>query len=165
MTFAWLRRWWGARYPFYWCGIVLGIGVLWWPWSTQRDLGDWAVRLRAEGVPTQAIVYDRVIRKGDSKTPDSRTMYLRYDFAGGSRTGEVGCWTVCDPPGTAVRIWVNSADPTDFVAEFGTLSGNRGRVQAGFGFAGAMVAFLCAATALERRHRLRGRVRGRRKRK
>jgi hypothetical protein len=126
VTFAWLRRWWGARYPFYWCGIVLGIGVLWWPWSTQRDLGDWAVRLRAEGVPTQAIVYDRVIRKGDSKTPDSRTMYLRYDFAGGSRTGEVA-------------------------------------VQAGFGFAGAMVAFLCAATALERRYRLRGRVHSRRK--
>lgn len=163
MNAGWLRRCWDARYPFYCLGVVVGLAFVWWPYSTQRDLDDWAVQLRKGGVPAEAVVYDRVIKRGGNKSPASETMHLRYDFAGHTRTGEVGCWVVCEPPGTPVRIWINPADPADFVAEFGTLSGNRGRVQAGFGAAGAVLAFLVGMATIGRLSRGRAYRRNRRR--
>lgn len=136
MIKGWLKRCRDARYPFYCLGILAGLALIWWPYSTQRNLDEWAVQLRQQGTPAEAVIYDQVTKSGGNRSPNSETMHVRYDFADQTRVGEVGCWDVCWPAGTPVRIWVNPADPGDFVAEFGTLSGNRGRIQGGFGAAG-----------------------------
>lgn len=140
---------------------MAGLALLWWPYATQRNLDEWAVRLRQEGVPADAVVYDLVLKQGGNRSGPSETMHLSYDFAGRTRTAEVGCWDACEPPGTRVRIWVNPTDPADFVAEFGTLSGHRGRAQGVFGAAGFVLAVLSGVAAIGRLSRSRERHGGR----
>lgn len=129
-----LRSWWRVRYPVYVLGIVAGLAMMWLPYKTFLDNNAWENRLRAEGVPVQAAI-DELVRK----PRNSNTMHLLYEWAGVQRRAEVGCWEVCHPAGTPVRIWVNPDDPGDFVTEFGTLSGNRGRVQGVIGMTGLVL--------------------------
>ncbi|WBB65207.1 DUF3592 domain-containing protein [Micromonospora sp. WMMD812] len=146
-----LRAWWRVRYPVYAVGILVGLVMMWLPVKTGNDNDAWEDRLRADGVPVQAVI-DELIHKGRK----SDTMHLRYEFGGAERRAEVGCWEVCLPAGTPVRIWVDPEDPGDFVTDFGTLSGHRGRVQGVIGAAGLILAgsmVLVGFTRLDRRRR------------
>ncbi|MEV4120943.1 DUF3592 domain-containing protein [Micromonospora sp. NPDC049645] len=115
-------------------GLAVGLVMMWLPYKTFQDNDAWEGRLRVDGVPAQAVIEELV-----HKRRNSNTMHLRYEFAGAQRQAEVGCWEVCLPAGTAVRIWVNPDDPEDFVTEFGTLSGHRGRLQGVVGAAGLVL--------------------------
>lgn len=117
--------------------MLIGAGMVWLPLHTQLALDDWKVRLRAEGEPVQAVVYDRVTK--GHRNRKRTTMYLRYEFDGGTHRQEVGCWEACLPVGSTVPIWVNRRDPSDFVTDVGVLSGHRGRAQGLIGAAGAVV--------------------------
>ncbi|WFE51886.1 DUF3592 domain-containing protein [Micromonospora sp. WMMD1155] len=130
-----VRIWWRWRYPAYLLGIVAGMVMMWLPLKTFDDQEAWETRLRADGVPIQAVIHETVY-----KARNSRTMHLRYQFAGVPHRAEVGCWEVCLPADTSVRIWVDPDDPEDFVTEFGTLSGHRGRLQGVIGAAGLILA-------------------------
>ncbi|WP_198041571.1 DUF3592 domain-containing protein [Micromonospora chokoriensis] len=130
-------------YPVYLLGFLVGVAMLWLPFKTFHDNDAWADRLKVDGVPAQAVISELV-----HKRRNSNTMHLRYEFAGAQRQAEVGCWEVCLPAGTAVRIWVNPDDPDDFVAEFGTLSGHRGRIQGVIGAAGFVLSGLMVAATL-----------------
>jgi hypothetical protein len=146
-----LRSWWRVRYPVYMLGIVAGLVMMWLPYKTFHDNDAWEDRLRAEGVPVQGVI-DELVHKGRN----SNTMHLRYELAGAELWAEVGCWEACHPADTPVRIWVNPDDPGDFVTEFGTLSGHRGRVQGGIGMAGLVLSgsmVLTAFTRLDQRRR------------
>lgn len=122
------------RYPVYILGLAVGMVMMWLPIKTSQDNDAWESRLRVDGVPAQAVIDEFV-----HKRRNSNTMHLRYELAGAQRQAEVGCWEVCLPAGSAVRIWVNPNDPDDFVTEFGTLSGNRDRLQGVVGAAGLML--------------------------
>jgi len=130
-----LRSCWRARYPVYVLGLAVGMVMIWLPFKTFQDNDAWESRLRVDGVPAQAVVDELV-----HKRRNSNTMHLRYEFAGAQRQAEVGCWEVCLPAGSAVRIWINPDDPDDFVTDFGVLSGNRGRLQGVIGMAGLILA-------------------------
>jgi hypothetical protein len=129
-----LRSWWRVRYPVYLLGLVVGMVMMWLPFKTSQDNDAWESRLRIDGVPAQAVIDELV-----HKQRNSNTMHLRYEVAGAERRAEVGCWEVCLPAGTEVQVWVNPDDPADFVTEFGTLSGNRGRFQGVIGMAGLIL--------------------------
>lgn len=116
--------------------VLAGGALLWLPFHTQSELDDWATELRATGVPTRAVVYDRVTKSGGNRTSPSTTMYFRYELAGRTYEQEVGCVEVCRSTGEEVSIWVNPVDSGDFVTDFDQLSGHRGRVQGGLGVAG-----------------------------
>ncbi|MET7951725.1 DUF3592 domain-containing protein [Micromonospora sp. NPDC005324] len=148
-----LRNWWRARYPVYILGLAVGMVMMWLPFMTFQDNDAWASRLRVHGLSAQAVV-DELVHKRRN------TMHLRYEFAGAQRQAEVGCWEVCLPAGSAVRIWVNPNDPEDFVTEFGILSGHRGRLQgvvgaAGLVLSGAMALAVIARGTQRRRDRRR----------
>lgn len=147
---------WRMRYPAYLLGIVVGMVMMWLPVKTFNDTDAWEDRLRADGVPIQAVIYETV-----HKGRNSNTMHMRYQVAGAARQAEVGCWEVCLPADTAVRIWVNPDDPDDFVTEFGTLSGNRGRLQGVVGAAGLILSGTMLAAVVGR---FLGRRRDRRRR-
>jgi hypothetical protein len=119
--------------------VVLGGTLLWLPLHTHLELEDWGAELKTTGVPAQAVVYDRVTEKGGNRESSSTTMYLRYAVGGRAHRAEVGCVQVCLPPGDQVQIWVNPADPGDFVTDFDMLSGHRGRLQGGLGVVGIVV--------------------------
>lgn len=145
------RTWWRVRYPFYLLGIMVGLVMIWLPFKTGNDNDAWEDRLRADGVPVQAVI-DEFVHKGRN----SDTMHLRYELAGAERRAEVGCWEACLPAGTQVRIWVNPEDAGDFVTEFGTLSGHRGRVQGVIGAAGLVLSgsmVLATVSRLDRQRR------------
>ncbi|MEV1158084.1 DUF3592 domain-containing protein [Micromonospora chokoriensis] len=129
-----VRIWWRMRYPAYVLGIVAGVGMMWLPVKTFDDNEAWGARLRDDGLPVQAVVYATV-----HKGRNSNTMHVRYQVGAAQRQAEVGCWEVCLPADAAVRIWVNPDDPDDFVTEFGTLSGHRGRLQGVVGAAGLVL--------------------------
>ncbi|MDG4783726.1 DUF3592 domain-containing protein [Micromonospora sp. WMMD961] len=150
------RTWWRMRYPAYVLGIVAGLVMMWLPSKTFDDNEAWGTRLRADGVPVQAVIHETVY-----KARNSRTMHLRYQVAGVPHRAEVGCWEVCLPAGTEVRIWVNPDDPEDFVTEFGMLSGHRGRLQGVVGAAGLILSGTMLAAVVGR---LLGRRRDRRQR-
>ncbi len=154
-----LRSWWRIRYPVYGLCMVLGLVMMWLPVKTFRDNDAWEDRLRAEGVPVQGVIDELV-----HKRRNSNTMHLRYELAGAERRAEVGCWEACYPAGTSVRIWVNPNDPGDFVTEFGTLSGHRGRVQGVIGAAGLVLFGSMVIAVLTRLDRRRRRQRDRRQR-
>ncbi|MEV5206928.1 DUF3592 domain-containing protein [Micromonospora sp. NPDC053740] len=143
-----LRSWWRARYPLYTLGLVVGLVMMWLPFKTFEDNDAWASRLRVDGVPEQAVV-DELVHKRRN------TMHLRYEFAGAQRQAEVGCWEVCLPAGSAVRIWVNPNDPEDFVTDFGILSGHRGRLQGVVGAAGLVLSGWMALAVLGRGYETR----------
>ncbi|MGR6320325.1 DUF3592 domain-containing protein [Micromonospora soli] len=131
--------------------ILVGLGMMWLPYKTWNDNDAWEDRLRAEGVPVQGVVDELV-----HKRRNSDTMHLRYEWARVERRAEVGCWEACLPAGTPVRIWVSPDDPGDFVTEFGTLSGHRGRVQGVIGAAGLVLfgsMVLAGFTRLDQRRR------------
>ncbi|MET8089190.1 DUF3592 domain-containing protein [Micromonospora sp. NPDC005220] len=151
-----LRSWWRVRYPVYLLGLVVGMVMMWLPFKTSQDSDAWESRLRVDGVQVQAVVNEFV-----HKRRNSNTMHLRYEFAGAQRQAEVGCWEVCLPAGSAVRIWVNPDDPEDFVTDFGVLSGHRGRLQ---GVVGAACLVLSGSMALAVIARLHQRRRERRQR-
>ncbi|WP_233578785.1 DUF3592 domain-containing protein [Micromonospora sp. BL4] len=115
--------------------MVIGGALFWLPMRTQSALEDWETELRATGVPARGIIYDRVAKRGGTST----TMHLRYDVAGRTYEQEIGCVEVCLPVGDEVSIWVNRADPSDFVTDFDELSGHRGRIQGVVGAAGFVV--------------------------
>ncbi|WP_233563570.1 hypothetical protein [Micromonospora musae] len=129
------------------CVLLLVVGglLLWLPIHTQNKLDEWAVELRAGGEPAQAIIYDRTT-KGRGKT----TMYFRYDLGGRTYEQEVPCVEVCRSYGDEVRIWVNRADPSDFVTDFEQLSGHRGRLQGVLGAAGFAILLLGVLLTLSR---------------
>ncbi|MFI6266113.1 DUF3592 domain-containing protein [Micromonospora sp. NPDC051006] len=112
--------------------VVVGGALLWLPAHTQYALDDWKAELRANGAPARASIYDRVTKRGGTST----TMYFRYELAGRTYEQEVACFEVCRSIGDEVPIWVNRADPTDFVTDFDQLSGHRGRMQGLLGAAG-----------------------------
>ncbi|MFI7426765.1 DUF3592 domain-containing protein [Micromonospora sp. NPDC049836] len=116
--------------------VVAGGALLWLPFHTQYALDDWKTELRATGVPARAVVQDQVTKSGGNRTSPSTTMYFRYELAGRTHEQEVGCVEVCRSVGEEVSIWVNPADPSDFVTDFDQLSGHRGRIQGGLGAAG-----------------------------
>ncbi|SCE86083.1 hypothetical protein GA0070607_2474 [Micromonospora coriariae] len=126
--------------------VVTGAALLWLPLHTQHALDDWKTELRAEGVPARAVVYDRVSKRGGSST----TMYLRYETAGRTYEQEMGCFEVCLPTGDVVPIWVNPADPSDFVTDFDELNGHRGRIQGVIGAAGFVILVVAVPLALSR---------------
>ncbi|MGW0432369.1 DUF3592 domain-containing protein [Micromonospora sp. NPDC003197] len=119
--------------------VVAGGALLWLPFHTQSALDDWEVELRATGVPTRAVVQNRVTESGGNRSSSSTTMYFRYESAGRTYTQEVACFEECRLIGDEVQIWVNPADPSDFVTDFDQLSGHRGRVQGVLGVAGFMI--------------------------
>jgi hypothetical protein len=116
--------------------VVAGGALLWLPIHTQLMLGDWQAELKATGVPARAFVYDRIRKEGGNRESPSTTMYLRYPVGGRTHEAEVGCVQVCLAAGDQVSIWVNPADPSDFVTDFDQLSGHRGRLQGGLGVLG-----------------------------
>jgi hypothetical protein len=138
--------------------VVLGGTLLWLPLHTHLELDDWGAELKVTGVRAEAVVYDRVTEEGGNRESSSTTMYLRYAVGGRAHRAEVGCVQVCLSPGDQVSIWVNPADPGDFVTDFGKLSGHRGRLQGGLGVVGIVV--LIWAFAL-----IESGTRGRRKRR
>ncbi|MGV9763562.1 DUF3592 domain-containing protein [Micromonospora tulbaghiae] len=115
---------------------VAGGALLWLPFHTQRALDDWGVTLRERGTPARAVVVDQVTESGGNRSSSSSTMYFRYVVDGRTHSQEVPCFEVCRAAGTEVPIWVNPADPGDFVTDFGQLSGHRGRVQGVLGAVG-----------------------------
>ncbi|MEU7757416.1 MULTISPECIES: DUF3592 domain-containing protein [Micromonospora] len=115
---------------------VAGAALLWLPFHTQSALDDWAVTLRERGTPARATVVDQVTESGGNKGSSSSTMYFSYVVDGRTHAQEVACFEVCRAAGTEVPIWVNPADPGDFVTDFGQLSGHRGRVQGVLGAVG-----------------------------
>ncbi|WP_433494800.1 DUF3592 domain-containing protein [Micromonospora sp. CA-248089] len=115
---------------------VAGGVLLWLPFHTQSALDDWGVTLRERGTPAQALVVDQVTKSGGNRSSSSRTMYFRYVVDGRTHSQEVPCFEVCRATGTEVPIWVNPADPGDFVTDYGQLSGHRGRVQGVLGAVG-----------------------------
>jgi hypothetical protein len=119
--------------------VVAGGALLWLPLHTQFMLEDWGAELKTTGMPAQAFVYDRVTEKGGNRESSSTTMYFRYAVGGRTYEAEVGCVQVCLLPGDQVPIWVNPADPDDFVTDFDKLSGHRGRLQGGLGVVGIVV--------------------------
>ncbi|MFK4245212.1 DUF3592 domain-containing protein [Micromonospora chokoriensis] len=151
-----VRIWWRMRYPAYLLGIVAGVVMMWLPVKTFDDNEAWGARLRDDGLPVQAVVYETV-----HKGRNSNTMHVRYQVRGAQRQAEVGCWEVCLPADAAVRIWVNPDDPDDFVTEFGTLSGHRGRLQGVVGAAGLILSGTMLAAVVGR---FLGRRRDRRRR-
>ncbi|MFJ2083725.1 DUF3592 domain-containing protein [Micromonospora chokoriensis] len=151
-----VRIWWRMRYPAYLLGIVAGVVMMWLPVKTFDDHEAWGARLRDDGLPVQAVVYETV-----HKGRNSNTMHVRYQVGGAQRQAEVGCWEVCLPADAAVRIWVNPDDPDDFVTELGTLSGHRGRLQGVVGAAGLILAGTMLAAVVGR---FLGRRRDRRRR-
>ncbi|MEH1164871.1 DUF3592 domain-containing protein [Micromonospora sp. CPCC 205539] len=114
--------------------MVAGGLLLWLPIHTQLALDDWETELRAGGLPARAVVYDQVT---DARSKS--TMYFRYEVSGRTYEQEVPCVEVCRPAGDDVSIWVNRADPKDFVTDFGELSGHRGRFQGLLGAGGFVV--------------------------
>lgn len=129
--------------------VVAGGALLWLPFHTQYALDDWQTELRATGVPTRAVVQDQVTKSGGNRTSSS-TMYFRYELAGRTYEQEVGCFEVCRSIGDEVSIWVNPADPSDFVTDFGQLSGHRGRIQGGLGAAGFGILVVAVPLLLSR---------------
>lgn len=130
--------------------VVAGGALLWLPFHTQYALDDWKTELRATGVPARALVYDQVTKRGGNKTSPSTTMYFRYDLAGRTYEAEVGCVEVCRSIGEEVPVWVNPADPSDFVTDFDQLSGHRGRIQGGLGVAGFAILVVAVPLMLSR---------------
>ncbi|GAB3949647.1 hypothetical protein GCM10027614_48780 [Micromonospora vulcania] len=126
--------------------VVAGGALLWLPFHTQTALDDWGTELRVRGLPARAVVYDQVTKRGGS----SQTMYFRYEVSGRTYEQEVACVEVCRSAGDQVPIWVNRADPTDFVTDFGQLSGHRGRFQGVLGAAGFAVLVLAIPLLLSR---------------
>ncbi|WP_307871772.1 DUF3592 domain-containing protein [Micromonospora sp. U21] len=126
--------------------VVAGGALLWLPMHTQSALDDWKTELRARGVPARAVVHDRVTKRGGTST----TMYLRYEMAGRTYEQEIGCFEVCRPAGDVVPIWVNRADPSDFVTDFDALSGHRGRIQGVLGAAGFVILVVAVPLTLSR---------------
>ncbi|MBG6069707.1 DUF3592 domain-containing protein [Micromonospora ureilytica] len=143
-----LRSWWRVRYPVYAFGLAVGLVMMWLPFKTSQDNDAWGRRLRVDGVPAQAVV-DELVHKRRN------TMHLRYEFAGAQRQAEVGCWEVCLPAGSAVRIWVNPNDPGDFVTDFDILSGHRGRLQGVVGAAGLVLSGWMALAVIARGYQRR----------
>ncbi|MFI6782646.1 DUF3592 domain-containing protein [Micromonospora sp. NPDC050276] len=143
-----LRSWWRVRYPLYILGLAVGLVMMWLPFKTAQDNDTWGRRLRVDGVPAQAAV-DELVHKRRN------TMHLRYEFAGAHRQAEVGCWEVCLPAGSAVRIWVNPNDPGDFITDFGILSGHRGRLQGVVGAAGLVLSGWMALAVIARGYQRR----------
>ncbi|MBF5028713.1 MULTISPECIES: DUF3592 domain-containing protein [unclassified Micromonospora] len=115
---------------------VAGATLLWLPFHTQSALDDWGVTLRERGTPARATVVDQVTESGGNKGSSSSTMYFSYVVEGRTHAQEVPCFEVCRAAGAEVPIWVNPADPGDFVTDFGQLSGHRGRVQGVLGVVG-----------------------------
>lgn len=115
---------------------VAGAALLWLPFHTQTALDDWGVTLRERGTPARATVVDQVTESGGNRGSSSSTMYFSYVVDGRTHSREVPCFEVCRAAGTEVPIWVNPADPGDFVTDFGQLSGHRGRVQGVLGVVG-----------------------------
>ncbi|WP_410821869.1 DUF3592 domain-containing protein [Micromonospora sp. 050-3] len=132
-----------SRWLIYTLGLAVGMVMMWLPFKTFQDNNAWASRLRVDGVPAQAVV-DELVHKRRN------TMHLRYEFADAQRQAEVGCWEVCLPAGSAVRIWVNPNDPGDFVTDFGILSGHRGRLQGLVGAAGLVLSGWMALAVIAR---------------
>ncbi|WBC13004.1 DUF3592 domain-containing protein [Micromonospora sp. WMMA1998] len=126
--------------------LVAGGALLWLPFHTQNALDDWAVDLRAHGVPARAQVHDLVTKRGGT----SKTMHFRYAVDGRTYEREVACVEVCRSIGDEVPIWVNRTDPGDFVTDFGQLSGHRGRLQGGLGAAGFMLLVVAIPLTLSR---------------
>ncbi|MEV4654659.1 DUF3592 domain-containing protein [Micromonospora sp. NPDC049301] len=126
--------------------VVAGGALLWLPIRTQSALDDWKTDLRATGVPARGVIYDRVSKRGGTST----TMYLRYEVAGRTYEQEIGCVEVCLPAGDEVPIWVNRADPSDFVTDFDALSGHRGRIQGVVGAAGFVILVVAVPLTLSR---------------
>jgi len=126
--------------------LLAGVGglLLWLPIHTQIALDDWTAELRAGGEPTRAIIYDRVTKRHNT------TMYFRYEIGGRTYEQEVPCVEVCRSYGDEVPIWVNPADPRDFVTDFGQLSGHRGRVQGVLGAGGFVMLLLGLLVTLSR---------------
>ncbi|TYC23378.1 DUF3592 domain-containing protein [Micromonospora sp. MP36] len=134
------------------CALLVAAGgvLLWLPFHTQYALDDWARELRATGVPARAVVYDQVTKSRGNRSAPSSTMYFRYELSGRTYEQEVACFEVCRSSGDRVAIWVNPADPSDFVTDFDQLSGHRGRVQGGLGVAGFAILVLAVPMLLSR---------------
>ncbi|MEU0153478.1 DUF3592 domain-containing protein [Micromonospora fulviviridis] len=130
--------------------VVAGGALLWLPFHTQHALDDWKAQLRETGVPARAVVQDQVTKSGGNRTSSSTTMYFRYELAGQAYEQEVGCVEVCRLIGEEVPIWVNPADPSDFVTDFDQLSGHRGRIQGGLGAAGFGILVVAVPLMLSR---------------
>ncbi|MFG1718154.1 DUF3592 domain-containing protein [Micromonospora chalcea] len=136
--------------------LVAGGGaLLWLPFHTQTELDDWAVTLRERGTPARAVVVDQVTKSGGNRSSSSRTMYFSYELDGRTHAQEVACFEVCRAAGAEVPIWVNPADPGDFVTDFGQLSGHRGRVQGVLGVVGLAVLGVGVVLTLSRIRRRR----------
>lgn len=130
--------------------VVVGGALLWLPFHTQSALDDWQTQLRASGVPARALVYNRVTKPGGNRTSPSTTMYFRYELDGRTYEQEVGCVEVCRSIGDEVLIWVNPADPSDFVTDFDQLSGHRGRIQGVLGVVGFGILVVAVPLMLSR---------------
>ncbi|MBV1850579.1 DUF3592 domain-containing protein [Catellatospora tritici] len=138
--------------------FAVGLALLSLPFLQARHDEDWAARLRQTGVPLQLTVsaleqYER------GRSSPSRTMFFRYEFDGRPIEAEMPCVRVCLVSGTPVAVWVNPADPTDFVAEFGQLSGHRSWVVGPVGFVGAMMVIFSSIIGATRWKQWRSRVR------
>ncbi|MEU5907895.1 DUF3592 domain-containing protein [Micromonospora sp. NPDC047527] len=130
--------------------VVAGGALLWLPFHTQFALDDWMAELRATGVPARAVVYNRVTDDGGNRESPATTMFVRYELSGRTYEQEVGCVEVCRPVGDEMSIWVNPADPGDFVTDFDQLSGHRGRAQGVLGAVGFGILVMAVPLLLSR---------------
>ena len=107
----------------------------------------WASQLRQRGDVVEAVVSD--VR--GSKT---QAMSVRFEYNGRPYHGAVDCSGRCTSPGGTIHIWVNSAIPSDFATEDGTLSGNRDNYLNLVGIGGfVMIVLTAGAVATYRRIR------------
>lgn len=99
----------------------------------------WERELREVGTPMSLTVSEREIYGRKNK---SQTMIFRYEVDGRAVQAEIPCLEVCLRAGLSIAVWVNPADPTDFVTDYGQLSGHRTRSVQGFAVAGALMIML-----------------------
>ncbi|MEV0805341.1 hypothetical protein [Micromonospora sp. NPDC050200] len=113
--------------------LITGAALLYVPFHTGYEQDRWAEELRERGRPAQAYVYDVQTKNRGT------TMFFRYELDGVTHEQEVACMEVCLPWRSTTPIWVSRTDPSDFVTDFGQLSGHRGRFQGGVGAVGFVI--------------------------
>jgi hypothetical protein len=104
---------------------VVGGLLVYQPVGRSLELDRYAGQLRRTGEPVRAVLHSGAQRIGNSGKTET-VCDLRYEFHDTPYDDSFGCDEIpYGEPVTTELIWVNPADPHDYVTENGTLSGTR----------------------------------------